>query len=203
MSSSIQMVADNQAKFLSYQKNFKRYNDAMRGGYYFECLFILFAATEDRTMSFLYHIGLLAEAERNRITHSKKIKKSFRAILDMKENEKYHVDSFNGKTRTIKKLLEWSLSERSPYETDYEKDLRKALSRLACDQEFCQELFFLEGDWRRKRNELTHALLNKNPEAVLDEVVSLLEKGYHAIRELDKVVKVIKKERLREKYKIK
>ena len=45
----IKTVENSKDKELSYRENFKRYNRAKAFGFYFECLWILYAMLEDRT----------------------------------------------------------------------------------------------------------------------------------------------------------
>ena len=58
MSRRITPVTDNKDKKLTYSHNLKRYNKAMRDGFYFEAILISYAMMEDRLRSFLYHMGL-------------------------------------------------------------------------------------------------------------------------------------------------
>ncbi|MBR6698396.1 MAG: hypothetical protein IKL73_09095 [Lachnospiraceae bacterium] len=57
-------------------------------------------------------------------------------------------------------------------------------------------------EWRDKRNQLTHALFNKRPEKVNNELKSLVDKGYTAVRDLDNAVAKLKKEKIRRRFKI-
>ena len=55
----IDPVNDNKDKENTYRTNLRRYNKAMKEGFYFEAMLIDYAMMEDRLRSFLYHIGLL------------------------------------------------------------------------------------------------------------------------------------------------
>ena len=57
---------------------------------------------------------------------------------------------------------------------------------------------YLEGEWRDKRNQLMHALFNKNPEAMYSELLLLVEQGYQAARQLDNAVRFVKRAKIRE-----
>lgn len=203
----IQNVADNNEKYISYQENFKRYYNAKKSGFYLECLWILYAMMEDRTSAFLYHIGFTAEKKRTAPAGSKKIRKEIREILGIEDttNIRYNFDSFGGKLSRIKQLLEWCNIKHDELSI-YQQDLIKIIQPVADSSEFIETLDYLETEWRDKRNQLVHALFNKNTSVVMDELCRLVEDGYNAIRQLDAAVKKVKskvkKQNIRLKFKI-
>lgn len=198
----IQKVTDNKEKGVSYKENFKRYNKAKASEFYLECLWILYAMIEDRTSSFLYYIGFTSEKNRSSVTGTKKIKKEIREICGMEQpNAKYKFDTISGKLTRIKELLVWSKMEHETL-SDYQQTLEKALRPVADSLEFANALNYLESEWRDKRNQLTHSLFNKNPDAVLAELLPLVENGYAAARQLDAGIREIKKSGIRVKFKI-
>lgn len=198
---NIEKVSDNKAKGLSYKENFSRYNKAKKSEFYLECLWILYAMIEDRTSAFLYYIGFTSESKRASATGSKKIKKDIRSILRMEQtNAKYKFNTLSGKFERIQRVLEWSKAEEA--DTEYKKALIKQLKPVAEDADFLKVLLYLNGEWRDKRNQLTHALFIKNTDSVLAELKSLVEKGYNAARQLDNATKKLKKMDIRKEFKI-
>lgn len=198
----IQRVTDNKEKGVSYKENFKRYNKAKASEFYLECLWILYAMIEDRTSSFLYYIGFTSEKNRSSVTGTKKIKKEIREILEIKQqNAKYRFNTLSGKLTRIKELLMWCSKEHETL-TDYQKALIKTLKPVADSSDFKNALNYLESEWRDKRNQLTHSLFNKNPNAVFTELLPLVENGYTAARKLDATIREIKKASIRLKFKI-
>lgn len=198
----IQKVADNQEKGLSYKENFKRYNKAKASEFYLECIWILYAMIEDRTSSFLYYIGFTSEKNRSSVTGTKKIKKEIRDVLVMEQpNAKYKFDTLSGKLTRIKELLIWCKKDHEDL-SDYQKVLVKALQPVADNSEFNEALNYLETEWRDKRNQLTHSLFNKDPGAVVAELLPMVENGYVAARQLDATIREIKKSGIRSKFKI-
>ena len=198
----IQRVTDNKEKGVSYKENFKRYNKAKASEFYLECLWILYAMIEDRTSSFLYYIGFASEKNRSSVTGTKKIKKEIREILEIKQqNAKYRFNTLSGKLTRIKELLMWCSKEHETL-TDYQKALIKTLKPVADSSDFKNALNYLESEWRDKRNQLTHSLFNKNPNAVFAELLPLVENGYTAARKLDATIREIKKASIRLKFKI-
>lgn len=199
---AIKIVADNQEKYISYQKNFIRYKKAKASGFYLECAWILYAMLEDRASAFLYHIGFTSEEKRTSITHSKKIKKQIRSILGMAdEKEKYKFETISGKLLRINGAIAWSVKANGEI-TDYQKSIKKVLIKLANDEAFMATLKYLDNEWRDSRNQLTHALFNKDPETVSFILLPFIEGGYKAIRALDSAVDKLKKEKIRKRYKI-
>lgn len=86
--------------------------------------------------------------------------------------------------------------------SDYKKVLAKALLPVAESEELVSALDYLDSEWRDKRNQLTHSLFNKNPDAVLVELLPLVENGYIAARQLDTAVREVKKSGIRNKFRI-
>ena len=157
---------------------------------------------EDRTSSFLYYIGFTSEKNRSSVTGTKKIKKEIRDVLVMEQpNAKYKFDTLSGKLTRIKELLIWCKKDHEDL-SDYQKVLVKALQPVADNSEFNEALNYLETEWRDKRNQLTHSLFNKDPGAVVAELLPMVENGYVAARQLDATIREIKKSGIRSKFKI-
>lgn len=200
LNNDIQSVSDNNEKYFSYKVNLKRFKKAKEYGYYFECLWILYAMIEDRTSSFLYHIGFTSNQNRNKVTGTKKVKKEVRNILGI-ENSKsqYRFRNISGKLDRIKFLIKWSVSEHNDL-SPFQQELLKALSSIKNIDEINNALKYLDLEWREKRNQLTHVLFNKKPNAVQDELVPLVENGINAVRIIDNYIKRIKRFNIRKKF---
>lgn len=198
----IKPVKDNYEKSLSYRENMSRYNKAKKAGFYFECLWILYAMLEDRTSSFFYHLGFTSKAKRNRVTGTEKIKKEIRAILGMRvEDTKYRFDTMSGKLERIRTLKEWSLREDEAA-TAYQAAVRDAVQQACAVEGFENCLSYLDNEWRDKRNQLTHALFNKSAFYAGEELLPLVEEGYRAARTMDKAVSQLKKKNLRKRFRV-
>lgn len=199
---SIAKVLDNKDKYSSYTTYLRRYNQAKKSEFYLECLWILYAMLEDRTSSLLYYIGFTSSKKRNSATGSKKIKTQIRDILEMnKPNEKYRFDTMSGKLERIQQVLVWS-SSKSNEDIPYKTAIKAAFLPLTDNEELSIVLSYLNDEWRDKRNQLTHALFNKKPDAVASELQALVENGYKAVRVFDAAVREIKKHDIRGKYRI-
>lgn len=198
----IKTVADNIEKGLSYKENFKRYNKAKASEFYLECLWILYAMLEDRTSAFLYYLGFTSDKKRASATGSKKIKQQVRQVLQMTEiNAKYKFDTISGKLSRITDVITWSKTIDGEI-SDYQIAVKKAVKFISDNEDFISALTYLNDEWRDKRNQLTHSLFNKDPETVIAELKSLIEKGYIAVRVFDNAVAQLKKEKIRSRFKI-
>ena len=125
-----------------------------------------------------------------------------REIFGMKPGKNdYGIYNISGKINRIKNLLVWCKEEHETL-SDYQKALIKAIPPLTDSDEFNSALNYLEMEWRIKRNQLTHVLFNKNPDAVLAELRPLVERGYNAALQFDMVVKKITKKNIRAKFNI-
>lgn len=198
----IKTVADNTEKGLSYKENFKRYNKAKASEFYLECLWILYAMLEDRTSAFLYYLGFTSDKKRSSATGSKKIKQQVRQILQMTENNaKYKFDTISGKLSRIAEVITWSKTVDGEI-SDYQIAVKNAVNIISDNEDFISALAYLNDEWRDKRNQLTHSLFNKDPDTVITELKSLIEKGYIAVRVFDNAVAQLKKEKIRNQFKI-
>ncbi len=201
----IKTVENSKDKELSYRENFKRYNRAKAFGFYFECLWILYAMLEDRTSAFLYYLGFTSAEKRSSVVGNKKIKMQIRTIFNMTDdgaqNIKYKFDTISGKLLRIHQVVVWSGTDTGEI-TDYQKVVKKAVAHLKSDKDFLDSLAYLNNEWRDKRNQLIHALFNKDPDTVGAELLPVVEKGYKAVRILDNAISRLKREKIRERFTI-
>lgn len=196
-------ISDNQEKAKNYRFNMMRFQKAKKEGFYLEATWILYAMLEDRLSSLLYHLGVTAEDNRIKITHSDAIKQQLRVIFEMKENEQYKLDEFSAKTKRLRQILSWAVSDDGPFDR-YSKSLRKKILSLHDQRKLLSvTLDFLDNHWRLLRNQLMHALMMKNFEGAYSALKELCEDGYSAFRSLDNAVdKIQKGEQLRKCFRI-
>ncbi len=189
----IKTVADNIEKGLSYKENFKRNNKAKASVFHLECLWILYAISKDRTSAFLYYLGFTSDEKRSSATGSKNNKQQVRQILQITvDNSKYKFDTISGKFSRITDVITWSKTVDGEI-SDYQIAVKKAVKFISDNEGFISALTYLNDEWRDKRNQLTHSLFNKDPDTVIAELKSLIEKGYIAVRVFDNAVEQLKK----------
>lgn len=199
---TITIVANNEEKRLSYKENFDRYNKAKKSEFYLECLWILYAMLEDRTSALLYHLGLTGSKNINSVTETKKIKQEICQIFKIdKEKPKYKFSKISDKLSRIYEIITWSKTS-CDNTSDYQKVLKKALEKVSDDENIINSVNYLNNEWREKRNQLIHSLFNKSYNAVSDELQSLVESGYIAIRNLDNAVKKVERFKIRNRFNI-
>lgn len=185
-------VANNEEKGLSYSLAMKRHKKAIDEGFYFEALLIEYALMEDRLRSFLYHVGML-----NQKCDTKGFKRTESEIMAMlrRRNPKASstsVRNISAKVEVVRAMLDWYASiPEAPKESAYLCALWCQFgSRIDVD-EVSSTLSRLD-EWCDYRNEIIHALMNKDPHAVEEGIPRRCEQGMAIVRELDKYVKQIK-----------
>ena len=200
-SGEIKPVFQNKTKCELYKQNWQRFNRAKESGFYLECMWILYAILEDRSSAFFYHLGFTKTSNRNAVTSGPKLKKQIRQILNMAPNDNnYGFRNIGSKLTRITNVVEWSCN--TVPSTNYQNTVKKVVDRFATNQTFLDAVKYLNENWRAKRNLLTHALLLDDSQGVCQQLVPLIEQGYWAIRELDKVVRAIKRAKIRVKFKL-
>lgn len=201
----ISPVSDNQDKQNTYQTSISRYNKAIREGFFFEAIIIEYAMMEDRLRSFLYHIGLLNTRDSHK-ADVKRVKKSLKPIIEKhkesKENDFFSITNISGKMKIIRCILQWSEDEFNEYEDDYLAALRYQIDKHLDTDEMLNTLQGIR-NWCDYRNEIVHALMNKNIASIYSELPDRAEEGMRLCRELDNQVGRIKTgNRIRRKIKL-
>ena len=188
MTKTIQSIANNTEKYLTYKEQMARLNKARAGGFYFESIFILYAIMEDRSSAFLFHAGVTNNT-RESITRNKKVRPHLIRIL---ETENLSMRSIGSKLTLMKTLVSWS-EGYGPAATskEYPDLLCRQLNRCAHKDEIIKTVDGIN-TWRVSRNELVHALLNKKIENQEDLLMELVEIGLQHSRDLDSFVRSFK-----------
>lgn len=192
----IEAVSSNRDKQLTYKENCAKYKKAIQEEFYFEAMLISYAMIEDRLRSFLYHIGALANRESIKVSCTK-TKNQLKEIVDAykmkKENNSFGITNITGKLKIIRCTLEWAATVEDGYEDDkylvalknqYEGniDIQETLSVI-------EELY----EWLDYRNEIMHALLNKNVDSLHTELRERTIQGMELARKVDSFVSHVKK----------
>lgn len=198
---TIKKVEGGKEKGISFSENFKHYNKAKESGFYFECLWILYAMLEDRVSAFLYYLGFTKTDNADQATDCEKIRLQIRQMLNLAENKKkFSIGTLNQKLSKIVDVFAWCDSIEP--NADYQKAVKKAIQRVSKNQDFLDALKYMKDEWCDKRNQLVHALFNKDPQAVILELQPLVEQGYMAVRKMDNAVKQLKRSKIRERFNI-
>ena len=194
MSRLISPVSDNQDKKNTYQTNIRRFNKAVKEGFYFEAILIDYAMMEDRLRSFLYHMGLLRTRDSYKADVIK-VKKSLKTMIQTykrpDENDQFSILSISGKMKIVRCLVLWA--EQESFDTDdiYLLTLRKQYDKYIDAERLKNSLYGIES-WCAYRNEIIHALMNKNTDSMYKDLAFQAEEGMRLCRELDSQVDRIK-----------
>ncbi len=195
----IDKVDNNNQKYLSIKDANDRFNKAYKYEFYYECLWIAYALLEDRTDAFFYHIGFL---DRNRHGVDKKTKETVIRLLNIdKANPRYNFSKLFYKLDYMNELFNWVQNEDDVL-NNYEKELRRVLTKYINNDEFLNTISYLNSEWRDIRNELTHGLCNKKVDAVSIRLKELAYNGHNCFKVMNKVVRNIKNNHIRKKFKM-
>ncbi len=166
----------------------------MREGFYYEALLIDYAMMEDRLRSFLYHMGLLNTRDSHKADVAK-VKKSLKSIIQTyrrpKENDFFNITSISGKMKIVRCTLLWAEQELDDCEDKYLLSLRSQYDKYIDAERLMNALNDIEG-WCSYRNEIIHALMNKNIESTYSDIASKAKEGMVLCRELDSQVDRLK-----------
>lgn len=192
----ISPVNSNIDKQRTYKENCAKYKKAVQEEFYFEAMLISYAMLEDRLRSFLYHIGALTNRQSTAVS-SKKSKNQLKGIVSVyktdKENDSLGITNISGKIKIIRCTLEWAATVNGGYEDDkYLATLKNQYEDNIDIQEMLDALEQL-GGWLDYRNEIMHALLNKNVDSLHTELRERTLQGMELARKIDSFVSQVKK----------
>lgn len=191
----IQPVSDNKDKQKTYAENMAKYKKAMAGEFYFEAMLIDYAMLEDRLRSFLYHIALLKGRESYKADNTP-VKDKIKAIVaeykDKDKNDSLTISSISGKIRIVKSTLRWAVNTCGTDNDQYLTILKKQYEATLDIGDVLDRLSDIS-NWCAYRNEVIHALLNKNTGSLMKELPLQAERGMELARFMDDQVKKLKK----------
>lgn len=187
-------VANNAEKQQSYSVQMQRFNKAMKNGFFFEAVLIDYAMIEDRLRSVLYHSAFFAN--RDAMNCWKKTRSYFQQFVmqykKTNENEKLGVKNISGKIKIVRSILRWV----NETEFDYQNDLYLKTLKNQCESLDIGGLLETLEDvekWCGYRNEIVHALMNKNVNSVYLELEKQARLGMEFARFIDAQERLLKK----------
>lgn len=163
----IQPVKDNMDKYETYKSLMGKYKLAIKYKFYYEALMIDYALLEDRLRSWLYHIGIVPT--RDSIKVSVVSKKNLSSIVDeykqTDEKSGLGYGSISSKIKILRSLMKWAESVEYGYEDNrYLRSLKSQFETIDI-MEMLDTLKSIE-EWKEYRNEVVHAMMNKNIESL-------------------------------------
>lgn len=190
----IEPVKNNLDKQRTYAKQKEKYKSAMQHGFYLEAMMIDYALLEDRLRSVFYHIGFLPN--RKTTTVWKKARPYFSDIVlqykKESENDTLGITNISNKIKIVRSILLWVANTEGGYLNNKHLSLLKSQCESVDIDAFLSALKEIE-DWCSYRNEIVHALMNKNLESIESELKVKAELGMKLANFIDSQEKIIKK----------
>ena len=191
----IKAVANLKDKENTYRTQKARLNLAIKQKFYFEAILIEYAIIEDRLRSYMYHIGLLQNREAFKISAKipKRVKNEIEPIVrKYGGNDKlFSIANITGKMRILKALVIWSSNAECECDTKYLQHLKSQFQEL--DPDLMLETLEKISHWNDYRNEVVHALMNKNVLSLNLELEAKVVEGKQYAEILDSQLKSFKK----------
>ncbi len=189
----IKPVSSNGDKALTYSKMLKKHGIAVKYGFYCEAVMIDYAMIEDRLRSTLYHMGFLANRDAKAVW--KKCRPYLSEIVDTYKTEKEDaalgINSISGKIRIVRCAILWAIhAEEDDCWSKHLKILKDQLEET--DLGAFLEVINDAETWKDKRNEVAHAMMNKDIFALEETLGPLAEEGLRIGRALDAQEKRLK-----------
>lgn len=190
----IKPVTDNMDKQRTYRAHKGRFRRAMENEFFFEALLIDYALLEDRLRSIIYHMGFLKDRAAFRIWKKKApaLRQIVSTYKDNDETVQLGITNISGKAKVVRCVLKWAAYTEGGYQQDkHLLALKSQCEVLDIDGLLCvlDEL----QNWCAYRNEVIHALMNKNLESLSDELKVYAEVGMQLANFLDNQEKLLKK----------
>jgi len=192
----IKPVENNKDKMLTYQTMMVRHRVAMNYGFNLEAIMIEYAMIEDRLIAFLYHSGAISNRNTKPKIGSGLTRPIIRSMVEFCEENGKKTDlgitNISGKIRITYSMIkavcfdEFEISGSKYFDT-----LKQIYSSKIDAMKFIEVLDKLSV-WCKKRNEITHAMLNKNILDMKEKLLPLAEEGYAIARYIDARVDAIK-----------
>ena len=197
----IQPVQNNVEKQQTYQRMLSKYRQAMDQGFFCEALMIDYAMIEDRLRSMLYHMGFIAD--RSKLAIWKKARPSLQAIVNEykrdNEDDTLGTTSLSSKIKIVRSVCLWVANTEGGYQNNVHLTVLKTqLEGLDLANVF--QVLDEVDCWKVYRNEVVHAMMNKNNLHLEESLRPYVEEGMRLARSLDNIEKGIKaRNRIRRK----
>ena len=128
-------------------------------------------------------------SNRNAIRIWKNVTPKLREIVSVYklegENDQLGIKNISGKIKIISAVLSWAENTEGGYENDKHLiSLKKQIESI----DMCELIYAINAtkDWLAYRNEVVHALMNKNLESLDEELKEKAEEGMRLANLLDK-----------------
>lgn len=183
-------VKDNKEKQKTYAEVMAQYKRAVAGGFFGEAMMIDYAVMEDRLRSLLFHMGALISRDSFRVDNIQFIEQFDLNTKTGKNGAVYsEMNSMSQKLNIIKRVVQYT------YDHLDDRYCLELWDTIGGEMEILRmkdELKSIE-NWKDPRNEIVHALLNKNTDEVNARYEMICREGKKLGECLNSQVKKVKK----------
>lgn len=177
----IKPVENNKSKGKTYTALMKNYKEAMENGYYGEAELVVYAFLEDRLRAFLYYSEVLDRR------NSKFTNDDFALLY----GDNLDISNISSKIKAVRTLLKACSSDMYK-DNPFVVSLKRNYSYAINSAELKNRLKKID-IWCDYRNEIVHAMFNKDLDALRNGFKEHVEKGYELGRYIDKQVSMLKR----------
>lgn len=190
---AIEPVKDNHDKQRTYQEQLKKHKRAMTGEFYFEAIMIDYALMEDRLHSMLYHMGFLADRLDIKLYKKNRplLVEMVTACMDAEAAKKLGISNITGKLKLIRSVVHWAANAPEEQSDKYRAALNSRCREL--DLQELEQTLDAVVNWCEYRNEIVHAMMNKNMDSLSQFLRERAEEGLRLARTLDSHLRILKK----------
>ena len=170
-----------------------KYKKAVKSECYFEAMLITYAFLEDRLRSYLYYIGVFRTKDSKKFDNQK-VKPYIKAMVEQySENTKLSVLSISAKMNIVRSVQLWYKEGcRNDDNSLYLSELAECIDVCGDADEMLDTLNRIS-EWCEYRNEVVHAVLNKNLNSLYSELSDRVEDGMALGRIIDKQISAMKR----------
>ena len=158
-------------------------------------MLITYAYLEDRLRSYLYYIGIFNSRDSSKFD-SQKVKPYIKAIVEEyseRKNTKLSVSSISAKMNIVRSVQLWYKEGcRNDDNSLYLSELAECIDVCGDADEMLDTLNRIS-KWCEYRNEVVHAVLNKNLNSLYSELSDRVEDGMALGRIIDKQISAMKR----------
>lgn len=191
----IQPVSDNFDKQNTYREWIGRYNKAIQYEFYYEALLIDYAMMEDRLRSFMYYMGALYDRKSFKANKGKAIPFLKTIVAEYKRKDESGgliVSCISGKRKILRSVLIWAAEVEGIDKNQRYLWTLKSQCESLDTAELLKQLSKME-EWCDYRNEIIHALMNKNVLSVNEELKERAIEGMEIARYFDAQLRIFKR----------
>lgn len=190
-----------EVKYLKHSELHDRYKLAMKGGFYFECIMLVYNYLEDRLAAFLHYAGIVDADSKGMGVHSV-AKRPVRRLMGLEQSQQFRLHEIKNKIILVKCLMGIDIeTEDNPLLIAIGERVEERLDREAVldTLERCRR-------WKDQRNTYVHGFLRKYNLQGEENLREYVEEGMKIGRELDSYVRKFKpgkgKKGIREHFKL-